>query len=46
MRNKGDDKADLAFGCLCGLIFPMGGGVFTECSFEVGNWLPSLMGLN
>lgn len=45
MRNKDDDKSDLAYGALCGLIFPLGGGSFAEITLAIGNWIPEVMNL-
>lgn len=43
LRNRDDDMKDLAYGALSGLIFPMGGGKFTEITFYVGHWIPQLL---
>jgi hypothetical protein len=43
MRNKGDDKADLIFGSVCGFFFPLGGGVFAEMTLQIGQWIPQVM---
>lgn len=45
MRNKDDDKADLAYGAICGFFFPLGGGVFAEITLWIGNWIPEVMNL-
>lgn len=45
MRKKDDDKADLIFGSVCGFFFPLGGGIFAQITFQVGNWIPSVMNL-
>ena len=46
MRNKGDDYADLTYGGLCALVFPLGGGSWAEVTLWIGNWIPHLMHLN
>jgi hypothetical protein len=43
MRNRGDDKADLGYGAVCGFFFPLGGGVFSQITLQVGHWIPQIM---
>ena len=43
MRNRGDDKADLTFGAICGFFFPLGGGLFAQITLQVGHWIPQIM---
>lgn len=43
MRNKDDDKQDLIFGAVCGLLFPLGGGVFAQITLQIGQWVPQIM---
>lgn len=43
MRNRDDDMKDLFFGALCGFVWPLGGGVFAEMTFNVGHWIPQLL---
>lgn len=45
MRNKGDDKKDLAFGAICGFLFPLGGGSWAEITLQIGQWIPQIMQL-
>jgi hypothetical protein len=43
LRNRDDDMKDLAYGAVCGLVFPLGGGTFSEITFNVGHWIPQLL---
>lgn len=43
MRNRGDDKADLSYGALCGFFFPLGGGVFAQLTLQIGHWIPQIL---
>lgn len=43
MKNRGDDKADLGYGAICGFVFPLGGGGWSEITLHVGHWIPQIM---
>ncbi|MCP9209685.1 hypothetical protein [Streptomyces cucumeris] len=45
MRNKDDDKADLMYGSICGFVFPLGGGIYSEITLQIGHWIPQVMSM-
>lgn len=44
-RQRNDDKKDLTYGAVCGFMFPMGGGSFSELTLQVGHWIPMILHL-
>ncbi len=43
MWSKDNDRADLAYGAAAGFLLPLGGGIFTGITFQVGQWIPQIM---
>lgn len=43
LRNRDDDMKDLMYGAVSGFVFPLGGGIFAETTFNIGQWIPQLL---